>query len=483
MNHAAFSTFDLTPYVRMAVVYWRRGLVTAGAVALLAVGYAAVRPNTWKADQALIVRSEATTRESTPGKFRQPDEMKTVQETTLEVIRSRGVLAAALADVGPPANHNGEAWPSEQDIVDLRDSIKLSPPKGAEFGKTEVFYLETRDSDRQRAIALNRAIVAQLQARSQDLRNAKAESMIAELEKTVHVAQADLAESTAKLTSTETAVGGDLAELKAMGEVNAGDSALRRTATEIRSELRDIATTINSNRELLSLLTEARTDAGRLVAMPNRLLDSQPALRRLKEGLVDAQLNTARLEGRMSAEHPLVVSAEQAEEQVGRQLHDELEIAIRGLDVELKLNQQREKLLSRQLAEVSSKLDALAGLRASYTNELAQANHRKTLLERAEQNLSEARAERASANASSLISAIDEPDAGVKPIGPSRAMIVLAGIVGGLLTGLGVVLLTVPVPNGEVRPRDEHESYDDFSATPELPVNKLLGKLLMGSKA
>ena len=440
------SSLTLSGLVSVATVYWRRWVLPLAAVAALAAVYAAVRPDVWKSDQALIVRNEAVAREAAPGKFRQPEEMKTVQETTLEVIRSRGVLAAALADVGPPADYSkpAAAWPTEEDIVDLRKVVKLSPPKGAEFGKTEVFYLEVRDEDRERTLALSQAILSHLQARSQELRNAKAESMVAEIEKTVQVAQADLTEATKRLTTIETGVGGDLGELKGMGESNPGDSALRRTATEIRSELRDIQTSIKSNAELLSLLKDAQDDPGRLIAMPNRLLDSQPALRRLKEGLLDAQLATARLESRMAATHPLVAAAKQGEEEVGRQLHGELDIAVRGLEVELKLNQQREKLLDAELDQVAARLGKLAELRATYTNQLAETNNRKMLLERAEQNLSEARAAQASANATSLITPIDGPDAGVRPLGPSRATIVLAGLAGGLLVGLGLLLLTVP---------------------------------------
>ena len=39
---------------------------------------------------------------------------------------------------------------------------------------------------------------------------------------------------------------------------------------------------------------------------------------------------------------------------------------------------------------------------------------------------------------------IDSPDAGIRPLGPSRAAIILLGIAGGLLLGFGVVFLTVP---------------------------------------
>ena len=104
----------------------------------------------------------------------------------------------------------------------------------------------------------------------------------------------------------------------------------------------------------------------------------------------------------------------------------------------------RRTLLEDQLAKTNERLTNLAAVRAGYANEVAETKNRAALLERAEQNLAEARATRASAKAASLISRIDTPDAGIRPVGPSRAAIALCGVLGGLLAGFGVVFLTVP---------------------------------------
>ncbi|MBN2473652.1 MAG: hypothetical protein JXB62_03515 [Pirellulales bacterium] len=432
--------------VRLLATHKRHWLIPAVVVGVLALLYALFRPATWEASQALIVRDEATNNEVRPGEFGHADEMKTLQETILELAKSGGVLSAALGEIGPPAGERpGDAtWPSPADVARLRDRVKLTPPKGAEFGKTEVFYLKVRDHDRDRAVALNRATCGHLQARLQELRDAKAQSMISELAKTVHLAKNDLQESTARLEQLEKQVGSDLAELRVLNEPGLGDSALRRTMTEIRSELRQIDATRRANQELLALLVAAGDDPGRLLATPNRLLESQPALRRLKDGLVDAQLATAALMGTMSAEHPLVKSALQSEEEIGRHLHDELSIAIRGLNVELQMNDDRATVLEGQLAEVTARLGRLAELRASYANQLAETANRTQRIKRAEQNLSEAQATHASAKATNLISRIDVPDTGVDPVGPSRSLIVLLGIAGGLAVGFGVVVLVTP---------------------------------------
>ena len=157
-------------------VYWRRWLVPALAIAALAGLYATFMPETWEASQALIVRNEAANSQASPGKFSHVEDMKTVQDTILELVKGRGVLAAAAAKVT-----GSEPRPAE--VEALADAVKLSPPKGTEFGKTEIFYLKVRDHQAPRAVALSDAICAELQVRFQDLRDAKAQSMIAELAK------------------------------------------------------------------------------------------------------------------------------------------------------------------------------------------------------------------------------------------------------------------------------------------------------------
>jgi uncharacterized protein involved in exopolysaccharide biosynthesis len=221
-----------------------------------AVGaYAFVHEESWEASQALIVRNDAAGAERGQGKFFDSDEMKTVQETILEVLKSRGVLEAALCDIGPSADCPApEAWPTDRDIAEARKNIKLAPPKGAEFGKTEVFYLTVKAEDKNRSVALNEAVFKHLLEQFQKLRDAKAQSMIDELAKTVHLAKADLDEATGVLTVTEKHVGSDLAELRSMQDMASSDSALRRSGEEIRASIRENDAAEKVNLELLSVL-------------------------------------------------------------------------------------------------------------------------------------------------------------------------------------------------------------------------------------
>lgn len=448
MNATSPPAVHPTQILHILVAHPARWLVPTVAVALVAGAYAMLRPAVWQATQALIVRSEAANSREEPGKFRHSDEMKTVQGTLLELAKSRAVLDSALAEVGPPADRASEAaWPTAEEVDALRGQVKLTPPKGAEFGTTEVFYLKVLDQDRDRAVALARAICDQLQLHSQELRDTKAQSMIDELAKSVALARAALDESTRRLTETETLAGRDLTELRVLQDSNSGESILRRTITEVESELRQVRTVQGVGRELLALLKDAQDDPGQLLATPNRLLESQPALRRLKNGLVDAQLRTALLRGSMASLHPRVVAAEEAEAQIGRHLHDELTVAIRGIQVDLRLADIRASMLQDRLDDATGRLVKLAAVRAAYANQVAENHNRAELLKQAEETLAEAYAAQASAKATSLIAPIDLPEVGTSPVGPGRATILAFGIAGGLLIGMAVLVLTTEIPS------------------------------------
>lgn len=429
---------------RVLRLYRRRWIVPALAIALLAGLYAVVRPDTWQASQALLVRQEATGNLSEAGKFRSAEEMKATQETILEVAKSQGVLSQTLKEVGAPAGATAQAWPQPLDVAELAKSIQLSPPKGAEFGKTEVLYLKVEDHDRNRALALVTALCNQLENRFQQLRDAKTQSMIDELAKAGSLTENDLRSATARLAKMEQEVGGDLAELRSLNESFSGDSDLRRKTLELETELRQAQLDQRNHESLFELLSDSRVNQGRLLATPSRLLESQPSLKRLKEGLVDAQLRTAELVGGMSEEHPKVKTAREAEQEISRHLHDELAIALRGVKSDLDLATERVKSLDKQLSAARQRLERLAGARAEYSNLAAEVKHRTSLAEAARRELAQARSSQAGALDASLMNRIDGPDTGVWPIGPSRTLIVLAGLLGGVLTGFGVLMLTVP---------------------------------------
>ncbi len=430
---------------RLLVVHAPRWIIPAVILGALATVYAVFGSSTWEATQTLVIRNEAVNNSAGPGKFGHTDEMKTVQETILELARSRNVLAGALREVGTPDDFQDDpaAWPTSGAIESLRKGVTITPPKGAEFGTTEVFYLKVKADTQPRAVALARAVCDRLEARFKALRDEKAQDMVDELLRTVAEANAGLQRSTVQVAEIERQVGGDLAELRALEQSSSDFSTLRQTAMQIRQELRETHSANQARDQLLVVLRSAQDDPSELLATPNTLLESQPALRQLKEGLVTSQIHTATLKGHMSEEHPTVQAAIETEEGIARNLYAELAIAVRGLEVEKTLGEQRVAMLDEQLDRNDTRLQRLADLRASYAARLVEYGNRAAALGRAENYLAEARASHASATAASLITRIDDAQTGENPVGPGKAMIVLAGVVGGMLLGFGILFLTV----------------------------------------
>jgi len=441
---------SLTPLnvLRLVLTHRRKLIACVLFFGVLAATYSLVHKPSWKAAQAVIVRDQMTSDSDNLGRFRHADDMKTAQETIFEIIRSQWVLSHALKSIGPGSETlSGSLWPTESDVLELQQKVKISPPKGAELGKTEMFYVLVQGEQRQQAIDLTKAICQQAIHRLQMLRDTKARSIVSEVEQTVQIAQRDLIDATQKLIALEKQVGSDLSELRILHENPTGGSDLRQTLVSVENELRLAKESTRQSEELLNLLLAAQADSHSLLATGNRLLESQPALRRLKDGLVDAQLRTAALQGSMHNKHPLVESAIEAEEEVQRHLHNELATASRGVKADLRVESDRVRLLQEQSTDIRTRLQWLASLRAEYGNLVSTVSNRAAQLEIAQRNLSEAQAMLAAAQSTNLMNLVDSPETGIGPEGPSKAVIILAGLGVGLLSGIGLVFLSIPTPS------------------------------------
>jgi len=436
--------------------HWKWWVLPAVAGAVVAAAYSLVAPRNWRAAQTLTLRPEAASvSEQRLGKFADLSEMKVQQATILELAKSQSVVEATLKSVGPKPSWFGtpKSWPSLENVADFREQVDMRPPGGAEFGQTEVFYLSVVDTNRDRAAALLSALVDQLELRMQSLRDDRAQSMTVELEKTVAMAEKDLGARTEKLAKFEATIGGDLAELRNLNATSGNQSGVALEMQAIAGEQRSNDAARRENEQMLTLLKAVEHDPAQLIATPNALLKSQPAISRLKNALIDAQIRTSNLLGIYAEEHPFVVGARESQTLIEKQLRDEIATAIKGLEVDLNLTGDRAAALEAKSVAGTKRIARLAGARAEYANLVAAVENHTKLVEAARKNLADARADRASAHAASVIGRIDGVEAGVRPVGPGRTTITAAGGVAGLILGLGVVFLfakPVPVMNANV---------------------------------
>lgn len=472
-NNTTGNLAGLTPSecLRLLIDNQSKWLLPTIVCSVLALGYALVMSRYWEATQGLVVRREISTATGNePGKFADLYEMRTFQETILELAKSQQVITLTLqaveqAETGQPAK-----VPSASKIESFRKRLSLLPPGGAEFGKTEVCYLQVKDKNRDRAIRLVAELGQQIDTRLRRLRKEQSNSLSDELKLQVDRAQAALQIETARLAKFETEVGADLGELRMLNASFSGQSDLRQQAINLNNERRNTEMQLRKSEQLLTVLRDARQEPEQLIAMPNSLLESQPTLRRLKDGLVDAQLRAARLEGTRTADHPQVQAANDSVEHIRNDLHGELEVAIRGVQVELQLANNTMAKLEQQHQGVQQRLGRLAGLRADYANRTSAVENSRKVLDQAQKQLGEVSATQVAAHSASLVTPIDQPETGPYPAGPGRASIVLLGTFGGFAVGMGWLFLTVvptPVQNPVPTP------LQDSATTPVREENQV----------
>lgn len=130
-------------------------------------------------------------------------------------------------------------------------------------------------------------------------------------------------------------------------------------------------------------------------------------------------------------------------------IREELSTAIQGVSAAVELQATRRASLDKQVVELDRRLVRLTDIRAEYSNLVAQVEQRRTLAEESQRKLAEARAACTAATSSSLLSRVDSPDGGLRPVSPSRTMIAFGGGLASILAGLGVVVLTAPIRRRE----------------------------------
>jgi succinoglycan biosynthesis transport protein ExoP len=450
MTHSNAVWYQLKPYVMAFRTHAKLWMIPTVVLTIGALVYASYMPTTWKASQTIKVRDETNRNQVGQGEFASIDWMKVYQEKILEVARSRKVVESVLLKLGPPSTHlPGTPWPSATDIAAMQSAISISPPKGLEFGTTDVIHLCVTGKTPEIALARCRVVYDELKKNLGDLRNANAESVIGELEQAQTLAQQELEKATSKLETLEREVGQDLGELRLLAEIGSGDSNLRNTLKEIQKELRDHESARDSQLQLKELLLKSQKDTTNLLATPSRLLESQPSLRSLKESLSAARIEISKHRGIMSESHPKLQQAIRTEHEVRRQLEDEVTTSLRGIEADLAANAAQINTMKGQETGIQQRLDKLAGIRAGYNNLIADTKQRTEILNKIKQELADARASKNAATSNSQMIPFGEPNVGDRPVGPGKKMVVLGGMASGLTLGAGLVFLFMPIgPTG-----------------------------------
>ncbi|XZE34376.1 hypothetical protein SH501x_005194 [Pirellulaceae bacterium SH501] len=424
----------------------------------LGVGYAFfLKTDTFVASQALLVRDEANGAVMRLGRFQSQAEMKAAQETILEMAKSHQVVRDALLAVGKPptlvnwfgmSDFAGE-YPSKDLIEETaKQAILIHAPKGVEFGVTEVIYIDVKASTTEYAVQLNRALCDALEGRLQQLRKLRADGVIEELVFARDSARAALAQCTQELNEIERRAGSDLSDLRGMTDAIGSGASSKAELEQIKSEIRQIETARQSLLSDREMLEKASKDPSSFVVAPASFLNAHPGLKRLREGLVDAQIAEANIRGKFTEEHPAAIASRSAQESIMERFHEELKASFASIDSDIALHDRRLERLADQRKGIEFRLSNLANDRAHYANLISEVKSRTAILESAEKELAEAQAARDSSLATSLLTRLDAPIVSDKPIGPGKTTLSGMCAIAGFIFGLGIVFAITPIDFG-----------------------------------
>ena len=423
---------------------WGGAMLVFGVAGVL---FAIFSSDVYSARQPLVVRDEATTSLDRLGRFASQTDLKAAQETILEMTQNPEVVAAALRQIGPASGRPDDKWPSTK-LVDqvASDAVNLVAPQGSEFGNTEVVYLQVKASSQERATEFCRAMYDNLTAQLRKVRQVRADSVIEELNHARDLASRNLHEISARLREIEIEFGADLGDLRNLNDTISGDGTTRRTLEETTRDLQTVELELEKLRSLHAVLVAGSKDPQQLLVSGSDLLASQPSLQRLKDGLIDAQLAASQLAGIYTEANPKRQAATATEAEIRNRMQQETAAALRAMEPELKLTQERLDRLRTREEGLRGRLDQLATIRTDYAKIDADVKHRTELLGIAQRSLAEAKASRSAALSTNLIAELGPPQASDDPVGPGGTTLTLAATMAGLLFGLGTVFLVAPGP-------------------------------------
>lgn len=429
---------------------------------------------TWRATQSLQVRDELVEERGVPGRFDSLDFMKMFQETVLDTVRRPAVIRNVLEKMEPPKDHkHPEAWPTVEDIEAIQASIELAPPNGAEFGRTEVLLLSVKSSSIERAIKIVRLLSKELQQQLNELRDQRAQSIEFELQESVQLARLDLESSTEELKQFELKLGDLLFDLRSISAENGpGTSGLQNRLNVIIAETRSFQQRKSVLEKNLQQVHRAVQDPGHLLTLTSELLAAQPALQRLKEQLISQQAITAQTLGQFDRQHPKAKAALKAEALLMEKITEEIRVTEKGLETQVAVVVEQIQALQDNRKKIESQIQQLAEFRAPYASLVEQVRQKQTVLNRVEEELSRARANRASVKSTNLITLIDEPYSPSRPEGLSKKIVLGGSVLAGLVSGVGLVFFAAaPGFTGPFDPAPGPMALDQNQPAPD-PARK-----------
>ena len=413
------------------------GFVLAAAYAFL------LRPETWTARQSFTVRDDTLGQAFKPGRFESQESLQSAQETILEVARRPSVVRNVLEKLGPISGWNGENWITDELIEETQDDINFSAPNGAEFGTTEAIVLTAKASSRDRSRKFIELLSEEVIAQVNRVRSLRLASMEQELEQAYNGAAESQQEAMNRLAELDERLTPEFGVINSFNDGRNQNSPAEQEIADIKTELRQKKAELEKAETILLALHRA-AESPEDSDLSSSVLKELTSLDKMYDDLAKFRNDLAIAQGNFRDRYGPVQTLKYAIDIQQKGIRKELSSEISGVQADIAMFNKQIETKANQIETLESRLIELSKYRAEYLSLFAQVRELTDAALRAKTTWRKTKSLAESASSVGLMTPMDVAQVSSRPDGVGKKVFVLAGVLGGLMIGIGLVLLLAP---------------------------------------
>ena len=424
-------------------------LIVPAVIGLVLAAFYAffIMPEMWTARQSFLIRDDLSGTAFKPGRFDSEEARKSAQETILEVARRPLVVRSVLEKLGPEAMLSGSNWVTDEVIEDTQKAIDISAPNGAEFGKTDAIVLTAKSSTRERTRKFIELLSKEITTQTNRIRSLRFESMESESHQAYLAAVEARDDAINRLNDLDQRLGSDFGFLTLRGN-QPGQPTQPSGVEGIQSEILRKQDELEQAEIVFAALLKAFENPKQASQLPSEVAAAQPKIENTMAKLLDLQEELHLAKGLYSNRHPRVRSLAKAIEFSQQQLYNSLTGEMAGVQAGIKLKKRQLAGLKDRIEKLKARLIRLSKARSEHLALTTQSQQLGEAATRAKTAWTEIESRTKTARTVGLLTPTDVAQVSTRPDGVGKKAVSLAGLLGGLLIGTGLMFIVAP-PMGE----------------------------------
>ena len=402
-----------------------------------------VMPEMWTARQSFLIRDDLSGTAFKPGRFDSEEARKSAQETILEVARRPLVVRTVLEKLGSESMLAGGNWVTDEVIEDAQKAIDISAPNGAEFGKTDAIVLTAKSSTRQRTRKFIELLSEEIITQTNRIRSLRFESMESESYQAYQAAVKARDDAIDRLNELDQRLGSDFGFLTLRGN-QPGQPTQPSGVEAIQSEILRKQDELEQAEIVFAALLKAFENPKQASQLPSEVAAAQPKIENTMAKLLDLQEELHLAKGLYSNRHPRVRSLEKAIEFSQQQLYNSLTGEMAGVQAGIQLKKRQLAGLEDRIEKLKARLIRLSKARSEHLALTTQTQQLGEAATRAKTAWTEIESRTKTARTVGLLTPTDVAQVSTRPDGVGKRAVAVAGLLGGLMTGIGLMFILAP---------------------------------------